>query len=101
MVFPLGVKLWTRLRLEVTAVHTNFAHADVHRHCSFRRCLDVEYLVVEEAVDSKFKAVVLVPIVGIGVHVTRKWMCLAVVDLLCISGHPYAIVPLAMYAFQP
>ncbi len=48
---------------------TKFAHADVHRHCSFRRCLDEQYLVDEEAVDSKFNAVVLIPIVGISVHV--------------------------------
>ncbi len=47
----------------------NFAHADVHRHCSFRRCLDEEDLVVEEAVDSMFNAIVFIPIVGIGVHV--------------------------------
>jgi hypothetical protein len=86
--------VWTRLRLENTLAWINFVHADVHRHCSLRRCLDEKYLVVEDAVDSKFNAVVRIPIIGIGVH--AKKMCLAVTYLLCISGHPHAMVPLAL-----
>ncbi len=75
-------------------MHANFAHTDVHQKVSFRHCLDEEYLVVEEAVDSELKAVMHVPVVRISVHAEE--MCLAVADLVCISGHPDAMVPLAL-----
>ncbi len=63
-----GVKVWTLLCLEVTLVCTDFSHADVHQLFSLRSCLDEKYLVVEEAVDSEFNAVVLIPMVSVGIH---------------------------------
>ncbi len=49
---------------------------------------------VEEAVDLQFNAIVLIPIVGVSVHVTE--MFLGVANLLCTSGHQYPMAPLAL-----
>jgi hypothetical protein len=51
--------------------------------------------VVEEAVGPKLDALVLIPIVCVGVHAIE--MFLRVMDLLCISGWHCC----TMYAFQP
>ncbi len=49
---------------------------------------------VEEAIDSELNAVMHVPVVRIGVP--AETMILAVADLVCISGQPDAMVPLAL-----